>query len=206
MPSAAASSAGRWRRALHTQLVLDASNMALGDASAEGRDPSLRPGLAVHLDRLRQALPRGRRAALDGIGRRCLRQRDGGELLRHARMRAARSAPVQDAGRGAHGRLRVHRGLLQSAPASFLASAISRRSPTRNASSIPPHAILPSCSRPSRRGLETTAPASPPQCRPTSTAARHDGRQRRAGRDEKMLSAEQKDRPKGGTMPSNLIP
>ena len=87
---------------LATQLVLDALNMALATRRPSGRDPSLRPGLAIHLDRVRPTLPRGGRAPLDGLGRRRLRQRHVRELLRHARMRAARSAPVQDAGRGAH--------------------------------------------------------------------------------------------------------
>ena len=56
---------------LHTQLVLDALNMALA-AAAEGRDPPLGPGLAIYLHRVRQALPRGGCAALDGLGGRCL--------------------------------------------------------------------------------------------------------------------------------------
>ena len=81
------------------------------------------------------------------------------ELLRHARMRAARPAPVQDPGRGAHRRLRIHRGLLQSTPPSFVArlSLTHRlRAPvTKSERSIPAHTSLPSCSRPSRSGLET---------------------------------------------------
>ena len=42
---------------LATQLVLDALNMALADAAAHRRDPSLRPGFAIHLDRVRSPLP-----------------------------------------------------------------------------------------------------------------------------------------------------
>ena len=41
-------------------------------------------------------------------------------FLRHAGMRASRQASVQDAGRGADRGVRVHRGLLQPAPPSFL--------------------------------------------------------------------------------------
>ena len=58
-------------------------------------DPSLRPGLPVHVARLRQPLPTrlacGPRWA---SRRRRLRQRDVRELLRHARVRAARSPPL----------------------------------------------------------------------------------------------------------------
>jgi hypothetical protein len=42
------------------------------------------------------------------------------ELLRHVGMRASRPASVQDAGRGAHRGVRIHRGLLQPPPSSFL--------------------------------------------------------------------------------------
>ena len=51
---------------LATQLVLDALNMALADAAAHGRDPSLRPRFAIHLDRVRPPLPRRGCAPLDG--------------------------------------------------------------------------------------------------------------------------------------------
>src|SRR5206468_10278787 len=54
-----------------------------------------------------------RRAALDGIGRRRLRQRHGRELLRHARMRADRSAALPQSGRGGAGGVRMDRGLVQ---------------------------------------------------------------------------------------------
>ena len=56
---------------LATQLVLDALNMAL-----EQRRPKEvihhSDRIAIHLHRVRQALPRGRRAAVHGIGWRCL--------------------------------------------------------------------------------------------------------------------------------------
>ena len=40
----------------------------------------------------------------------------GRELFRHARMRAHRAAQLQDEGRGAHGVVQLHRGLVQPAP------------------------------------------------------------------------------------------
>ena len=90
-------------------------------AAAERRDPPFGSWLAIYLDRVRQTMSGGGRPSLDGVGRGCLRQRNGGELLRHARMRVARSASLQDAGRGTHCRLRVHRGFLQSAPTTLIA-------------------------------------------------------------------------------------
>jgi putative transposase len=68
---------------LKTELILEALEMAIVQ-----RQPS---GVIHHSDRpahqlcVRQALPGSRRHALDGIGGRCLRQRDGRELLRLAR-------------------------------------------------------------------------------------------------------------------------
>ena len=106
---------------LHTQVVLDALDMALWQRRPGRRDPPLGSGLAIYLDRVRQTLSRGGCPPLDGIVE-DHRQRNGGELLRHARMRVARSASLQDAGRGAHCRLRVHRGFLRSAPATLMAT------------------------------------------------------------------------------------
>jgi transposase-like protein len=57
---------------------------------------------------------RGQGAAVDGIGRRCLRQCDVRELFRHPRMRVAGSPPVRLPGRGAHGLLQLYRRLVQS--------------------------------------------------------------------------------------------
>ena len=80
-----------WAMANHlrTELVLDALEHGDLPAPAEQSDSSLRPGLSVHVDRVRKALPRSRRSAIDGIGRRLLRQCDVRELQRNARMRAA---------------------------------------------------------------------------------------------------------------------
>ena len=46
-----------------------------GAARRARRDPPLRPGLAIHLAGVRQPLPRRRRAAVDGLDGRLLRQR-----------------------------------------------------------------------------------------------------------------------------------
>ena len=59
--------------------------------------------------------------ALDGLGRRCVRQRDGGELLRHARAGAAEPASLPQPGGGEDGGVRVDRGLVQPASAALLA-------------------------------------------------------------------------------------
>ena len=73
---------------LRTELILAALNMAITQ-----RQPSAvihhsdRGCRTIHKLRVRQALPGGRRHALDGIGGRCVRQRDGGKLLCHARAR-----------------------------------------------------------------------------------------------------------------------
>ena len=85
--------------------------------AARRRDPPFRPGIAVHLDRLRPALPRCPRASVHRIGRRLLRQRHVRELLRHPRMRAARTPQLPLSRRSADGRLRVHRGVVQPATA-----------------------------------------------------------------------------------------
>ena len=75
------------------------------------------PGIAVHLARLRQAMPGRRRAPLHRISRGLLRQCDVRELLRDPRMRAARAPEVPVSCRSTDGRLRVHRGLVQSTTA-----------------------------------------------------------------------------------------
>ena len=59
-------------------------------APAARRHPSQRPRQPVHQHCLRRALQEDGRASIDGHGGRRLRQRDGGELLRHARVRADR--------------------------------------------------------------------------------------------------------------------
>src|SRR5207253_3197477 len=101
---------------LRTELVLDALNMALWQRRSQGLIYHSDPGLAVQVDRLRAPLSGGPRAAVDGLGQRCLRQRALRELRRGPRVRAPRPAALPDPGRGPPGRLRVPRGLVQSAP------------------------------------------------------------------------------------------
>jgi hypothetical protein len=109
---------------LATQLVLDALNMALVTRRPKGvvhhsdqgsqytsiefgrrcRDAGVRPSMGSVGDA--GACPRAGRAGPEG-------QRHVRKLLRHPRMRTARSLPLQDAGRGAQHGVRLHRGLLQ---------------------------------------------------------------------------------------------
>ena len=90
-------------------------------AAAVGGDSSFGSRLPVHELRLRQAMPRGRRHALDGIGWGCVRQCDGRELFRLARARTAEPASVQKSGRSEDGGIRMDRRLVQPSSASFLA-------------------------------------------------------------------------------------
>lgn len=70
--------------------------------------------LKVREGGLRRTLPRGGRAPIYGLGRRRLRQCHVRELLCDARMRTAGSAALHLAGPGPHGRVHLHRELLQS--------------------------------------------------------------------------------------------
>ena len=107
-----------WSMANHlrTQLVLDALDMALWQRRPDGVIHHSDQG-SQHLARLRQAMPGRRRAPLHRIGRGLLRQRHVRKLLRDPRMRTARAPEVPVSRRSADGRLRVHRGLVQSATA-----------------------------------------------------------------------------------------
>ena len=88
---AARSWAGRWRRTCAPSSCSRRSTWRSRSASPRRVIHHSRPRLPVHVDRVRQALRAGRRTAFDGERRRRLRQRDGRELLRDARVRAARS-------------------------------------------------------------------------------------------------------------------
>ena len=86
-PSAARSSAGRWRATCAPSSSWTPSTWR--SASAGLATSSTTPIRAASTPRSPSApLPRGRRAAIDGLGRRRLRQRHVRELLRHAGMRA----------------------------------------------------------------------------------------------------------------------
>ena len=85
-----------WAMANHlrTELVLDALNMALGQRPASAVIHHSDQGCQLYVDRVRAAVSRGRSPAVDGIGGRLLRQRDGRELLRHdCRPHLSRSGP-----------------------------------------------------------------------------------------------------------------
>ena len=69
-------------------------------AAAEAGDPPLGPGGTIHLDGLREEMPGGRGAAVDGLGGGRLRQRDVRELLRDAGMRVAGPSPVPESESG----------------------------------------------------------------------------------------------------------
>ena len=169
---------------LATQLVLDALNMALATRRPKGvihhsdqgsqytsiafghrcREAGVRPSMGSVGDAYDNAMCESFFATLE-----C-------ELLD--------APPVQDAGRGAHRGLRLHRGLLQSTAPALLARislADRLRAPaSREQPSIPTHTSLPPCSRPSR-----TSPPGGPKKGPSLTAAARDGRTIvRAGTEE----------------------
>ena len=83
------------------------------------RRPSFGSRLAVHLARLRGALPRVGHRAVDGLGGRRVRQRHVRELLRDAGVRTHLAALVPHRGRGTARGVRLHRRLLQHAQASL---------------------------------------------------------------------------------------
>jgi len=104
------------------------SSAVLSDSVAEvPQSPDLHPSCtlsgdfvdrvyAVHLDRVRAEVQASGRRTFDRFRRRRLRQRAVWELLRHARVRAAREEAVPESGRGEDGRVRLHRGLVQPEP------------------------------------------------------------------------------------------
>ena len=106
-----------WSMANHlrTELVLDALEMAIGQRRPDGvihhSNPATRAANLSSNGR-RNTLQGGWRAAVNGIGRRCLRQRHVRELLCHARMRTARATQVHIQDRGQDGLLQLHRRLV----------------------------------------------------------------------------------------------
>jgi transposase InsO family protein len=69
---------------LYTELILRALDMALLQRRHEGVILHSDQGCPIHVHCIRTALPRSRRAAVDGNGRRRVRQRDVRIVLRHA--------------------------------------------------------------------------------------------------------------------------
>ena len=93
-------------------------------SAPEPGDASLRPRVPVHLGSVSGSLRGVRRHGVDGLGGRLLRQRDGGELLRHPGDRADRPAApwsLREPGAGAVDDLRLCRGVLQHAETAFVA-------------------------------------------------------------------------------------
>ena len=191
---------------LHTQVVLDALDMALWQ-----RRPS---GVIHHSDQGRSIL---RSSSANDVGRRVFAPRWGrSETPTTMRWRRAslprsnarsRSASLQDAGRGAHCRLRVYRGLLQSVSATLIARlsvAHQVRMPIRRDDLKPGAHSMPPCSHSSRSGLQASQQAAPPACRPSLTAARHDSPGNVQAGTKRCSRPNQKITPKRRTrMPSN---
>ena len=192
---------------LATQLVLDALNMAL---------VTRRPKQVIHHSdqgsqytsiAFGQRCRRGRRASLDGLGRRCLRQRH---------VRKASSQPWNASCSIAAGSRHMPRRQVlssNSSRASTIHDAATHRSDICHRSTTsagitlrqlsPTRASVPSCSRPSR-----TSPAGGRRMRPSLTAAVRDRRTTVRGRDGRMAppEAELKNvRKQEGNMPSDQI-
>src|SRR5664280_1752328 len=116
-----------WALADHmrTELVADALTMAFANRSPE-------EGLIFHSDRgcqcrLRQARSGARCRAVGRTQGRMLGQRRGRKLLCHHQARARRYPGLADAYRPAPCRVRLHRGLVQRAPATQLARLLQSR-------------------------------------------------------------------------------
>jgi len=107
----AASSAGPMATHLRTELVARGAQHGPGAAPTHGGDPSLRPGLPVHVDRLRTALPRHGRApvmgsvgdAYDNPSVRASSPRSSASLLDRHRFQTQAEARMAN--------LRIHRGV-----------------------------------------------------------------------------------------------
>lgn len=82
---------------------------ALAAPAARSRSQP-RSGRPVHLTDLQPTRPRSRRPTLDGKGGRLLRQRHGGELLRHGRMRFHRPHTFHATGHARRGLFRYMEG------------------------------------------------------------------------------------------------
>ena len=115
MHTRAGSSAGRWPTTCAPRLPLAALLMALGARRPPPRPRApYRSRLPVHGGRVSGSpdYPSQHRLLDESVGR-LSRQRDGRKLLLNPQGRTPPHAPVADAGGGAHGGLRVARGLVQ---------------------------------------------------------------------------------------------
>src|SRR5437762_4432570 len=104
---------------LHTGVVLDALNMAVAQRQPRNVIHHSDHGCQYTSFRFgRRCKEAGVRPSMGTVGD-AYDNAMCGELLRHARVRAARPPPVPLAGRGSHGRVRLPRRLLQPAPPSL---------------------------------------------------------------------------------------
>ena len=96
-----------WAMATHlrTELVLEALDMAVEQRRPTSVIHHSDQGCQLHVRRVRSPLSRGRHQAVDGLGGRCLRQRDVRVVLRHPRVRAHRPPTLSVPSGGAHGGL-----------------------------------------------------------------------------------------------------
>jgi transposase InsO family protein len=88
---------------LRTELILAALNMAITQRRPQAVIHHSDRGCQYTSYAFGKRCRGGRRHALDGIGRRCLRQRDGGELFRFARARGVEPSSIQKPGRSEDG-------------------------------------------------------------------------------------------------------
>ena len=158
---------------LPQQLVLDALNMALATRRPRRRDPSLRPGLAVYLHRLRRTLPEaGVRPSMGSVGdaydnamARASSPRSNASCSTGAAFKTQAEARIAvfEFIEGFYNPRRRHSSLGYLSPIDY------ERHQTQQ-ESIPAHTTLPPCSGRSRCGLEMSERVSTPVRRPTLTA------------------------------------
>ena len=92
---------------LRAEIVVDALQMAIWRRNGREAGTVMHTdhGSQIHLLGLRQTASRGRHPRLDGLGRRCPRQRHGRELLRHLAARAVGPPPLAEPRRARLGHL-----------------------------------------------------------------------------------------------------
>ena len=92
---------------IRSELVVDALQMAIWRRNGREAGTVMHTdhGSQIHLLGLRQTASRGRHPRLDGLGRRCPRQRHGRELLRHLAARAVGPPPLAEPRRARLGHL-----------------------------------------------------------------------------------------------------
>ena len=189
------------RRAAAATGMCVTSVMASASNSSVKPEPGLRPR---HGDLLDAAVGAGD-ARRPGVQERLMLEEVEMPPLLHRRCRARGSRPCRSAGMGS-GRLGEVDLDVERASAASNAHALTihggtspRASWNRSVSRMNWHSvargasILPTCSRPSRRGLEALEPAAPSACRPVLTTAPRDGVLERQVGAEGWSPIEQRD-------------